>query len=135
MQKRYDVQCTYLKNKKSIVVQIDIVLFETFCHLFKVHPPIVDGVKGAVVSVRLTRNNEFASGHNFVATVLFILDLGKMYGHTAAVDVVEHLRIVYQHRQFLATNLIRSIAKDKQHRIDDIRFATSIRTDNCMKTL
>lgn len=99
------------------------------------HSPIVDGVKWAVISVRFASNYEFTARHNFVRAVLFVHDLGKMYGHTAGVNVAVLLRIVYQHRQFLASNFIRPIAEYKQHRIDNIRFATSIRTDNCMETL
>lgn len=99
------------------------------------HTTIVNGVVWRVVSVRLTGNYEFAAGHDLVCAVRFVIDLGKMNGHTAAIHIGEHLWIVYQHRQLLATNFIRPIAEHKQHWIDDIRLATSVWTDNRVEAL
>lgn len=130
-----DDRSTYLKDQKSIVIQIDIVVFESFCHFFEMHTLIVDGVEGTVIFESLTRNDEFTSRRDVVWAVFFVYDFRKMNSHPAAVNIVERLRIVYQHRQFLATNFIRAIAKHKQHGVDDIRFAASIRSDDCLKTL
>lgn len=67
----------------------------------------------------------YPSVHNFL----------EMHSHSATTYILVFVTFMDEHTDFLWPNFIGSEAKYKEHRIDDIGFPTTIRTDNRRKTL
>jgi len=57
-------------------------------------------------------------------------DLLEMHANCAAVNIGMTVTRVNQHADFLGSDLGRSISKHKQHRVDDVRLATAVGSDD-----
>ena len=49
-----------------------------------------------------------------------------MNADSAVLDILMVFRVVYEDGHFLGSNLPRSVAKDKQHGVNDVRLATAV---------
>ncbi len=64
-----------------------------------------------------------------------INDVLEEYGDAALLNILVTLGLVDQITEFIKTDLLGALAKNEKHRVNDVRFATSIRTNYSREAL
>lgn len=74
---------THLQNQKTIVIQIDIMLFQHFGHFFEMDSLTVDVVVGTIVSECRTRDSKSRIRYKVIGTIWLVDNLREMNGNFA----------------------------------------------------
>jgi hypothetical protein len=119
-----------LKDQETFMVEIDSALTKQSSDSRKVRLFAVHVIFAGVVLKRLARDNQLGIWYNFMLSTWEIIDFLEINLDFTEWKVWVTGGIVDQSRYLALSHLASSKSKDKQQRIDNVRFSGSVRADD-----